>query len=100
MNCAIIKLYNEYENAPEAKQGKVPVVKCVSITPGKSKFGTNYEPDLRIINWVDRPAALPNPEPAKPTTKAPAPFDLDLDDEIPDFGGDANPNAKKDEPEW
>jgi hypothetical protein len=98
MCCAIKKLYNEYENAPEAKQGKVPVVQCASITPVKSKFGTNYETDLRIINWVDRPAALPNSEPAKTPNKAPAAFDLDLDDEIPDFGDD--PNPKKDESEW
>jgi hypothetical protein len=100
MICAITRLYNEWEKTPEAKQGKLPVVQCASIQPIKSKFGVSYEPDLRIINQVDRPAAFPNPEPAKTTTKAPAPFDLDeLDDDIPDFG-DPEPNPKKDESEW
>jgi hypothetical protein len=96
---AMVKLYAEWEKTPEAKQGKLPVVQCPSVVANKSKYGINYDPVLHIINQVDRPAAFPNPEPAKTPNKAPAPFDLDLDDEIPDFG-DADPNPKKDESEW
>jgi hypothetical protein len=70
---AVRDLYNEqFENAPERPQGKVPVVRCESITPVKSKFGTNYEPRLRIVKWVDRPAGL-SPQPPAPTPQAQPP---------------------------
>lgn len=50
---------NQFENAPEARQGLVPVVKCASVVPVKGKFGTNYQPVLQIVKWVPRPSALP-----------------------------------------
>lgn len=56
---AIKELYDAFEAAPEAKQGMVPVVKCESIVPVKSKFGTNYQPVLKITRWVERPEAMP-----------------------------------------
>lgn len=56
---AIKELYDAYEAAPEAKQGLVPVVSCEGIAPVKSKFGTNYQPTLKITRWVERPSAMP-----------------------------------------
>jgi hypothetical protein len=58
---AIKSLYEQqFENAPEARKGMVPVVTCESVTPVKSKFGTNYEPVLKITKWVPRPDAMPS----------------------------------------
>lgn len=56
---AIKELYDKFENAPERKQGMVPVVRCDNVLPVKSKFGTNYQPVLTLTKWVPRPAELP-----------------------------------------
>ena len=85
---AVRDLYNEqYENAPERHEGKVPVIKCEKVLPTKSKFGTNYEPVLQILKWVGRPPGLPqsSPEP-EPKVEPAAPKGAvsgDLDDDIP-----------------
>jgi hypothetical protein len=88
---AIRALYDEqFEKAEERLTGKVPVVKCETVVPVKSKFGTNFEPRLKIIKWTERPAGLPQASPpaaivpAKPPAVATANPDTDLDDdEIP-----------------
>jgi hypothetical protein len=84
---------NQYERAPERLQGKVPVVTCEKVLPVKSKFGTNFEPVLKIVKWVDRPIGLtveaPAMVPPKPVPPRPARDDFtdtpynNLDDEIP-----------------
>jgi len=51
-------LYDAYMAAPEAAQGKLPVVKCVGVHPITGNSGTNYQPQLEIVSWVDRPAEL------------------------------------------
>jgi hypothetical protein len=85
---AVRDLYDgQFEKAPE-RLSKVPVVKCEKILPVKSKFGTNYEPVLKIVKWVDRPEGLPQGSPhitePKPTKGgAAAKPDVDLDDDIP-----------------
>lgn len=56
---AIKELHEAFEAAPESARGLVPVVKCESVVPVKSKFGTNYQPELKITKWVPRPEALP-----------------------------------------
>lgn len=56
---AIRDLYdNQFEPAPEAADGLVPVVKCEAVVPVKGKFGTNYQPMFKIVKWVARPNAL------------------------------------------
>ena len=55
---AMDKLHDTYSGTPEAKAGKLPVVKVASVTPIKSAHGTNYQPTFQIVSWVDRPAAL------------------------------------------
>jgi hypothetical protein len=90
---AVRDLYNgQFEPAAERLHGKVPVVKCERVLPIKSKFGTNYEPVLKIVKWVDRPAGLPLEAPVAQLKTTPprsqqADFeaDFDLNDEIPDF---------------
>lgn len=58
---AIDALHTEYENAPEAKQGMLPVVQFQGATELKGKHGSNYTPNFAIIKWVPRPAELPAP---------------------------------------
>jgi hypothetical protein len=91
---AIRDLYDtQFEPAAERLAGKVPVVKCERILPVKSKYGTNFEPVLKIVKWIDRPMGLPLDEiaamPPKPTPSQPKEADSgvaaddDLDDSIP-----------------
>jgi hypothetical protein len=68
---AINPLYDAYTAAPEAAQGKLPVVKCVGVTPVTNKHGTNYQPRFEIVSWVDRPAALMGDTPKAPPAAAP-----------------------------
>jgi hypothetical protein len=51
-------LYDVWLVAPEAAQGKLPVVKCAGVLPVTGKHGVNYAPVLEIVAWVDRPAQL------------------------------------------
>lgn len=55
---AIDDLHTTYTTAPEAKEGKLPVVKFTGATEVKSKFGSNYAPVFQIVQWVPRPAEL------------------------------------------
>lgn len=55
---AIKTLYDAYESSPESANGLVPVVKCERVEPIKSKFGTNFQPYLKIVQWVPRPEGL------------------------------------------
>lgn len=84
---AMNNVYDDYDNSPESKAGKLPIVKCVSVKPIVNKHGTNYQPVLEIMGWVDRPAELTEKAPAEPTQPPPlqpAPaFATDLDDDVP-----------------
>ena len=68
---AMNALYDHWVAAPEAKAGKLPVVKCVKVHPVTNKHGTNYQPQLEIVSWVDRPAELGAASVA-PAAQAPA----------------------------
>lgn len=64
---------NQFENAPEARQGMVPVIKCESVVPVKGAKDTNYQPVLRIVKWVPRPEALKTKAPSPPARSAEVP---------------------------
>lgn len=74
-------LHTAYMAAPEAKQGMVPVVQFTGATEIKSKHGSNYSPDFKIVRWAPRPAALTGgapvaqaaPPPAQPSVTMPPP---------------------------
>lgn len=68
-------LYDAWLAAPESKAGKLPVVKCVGVHPVTNKHGTNYQPQLEIVSWVDRPAELAGTAApaASPPAAGPAP---------------------------
>lgn len=70
---AINAVYDAFVAAPESGQGKVPVVKCVGVHPVTNKHGTNYQPQLEIVSWVDRPAELPSAGTAATPAPTPAP---------------------------
>lgn len=86
---AMNDLHTDWEVAKEANAGKLPIVKCVGVSPIVNKHGTNYRPQFEIVGWADRPAELgapakaaatPSPTPASapaahtppPAAKAPA----------------------------
>lgn len=56
--------YDVYKSAPEAAQGKLPVVQMTGVNPvvtsGPKGNTTNYAPIFSILQWVDRPAAMAN----------------------------------------
>ncbi|WP_336802406.1 hypothetical protein [Kaistia sp. MMO-174] len=56
---AIDALHDAYMAAPEAAQGKVPIVKMVKTSAVKSGQSTNYKPTFEIIGWTERSDALP-----------------------------------------
>lgn len=67
---AVDDIHNAFLAAPEAKQGKLPVIRCSSTRAVKSGQSTNYAPVLEIAQWVERPSDLPLTDAA---AKAPPP---------------------------
>ena len=69
-------LHTLYEAAPQAYQGKIPVVQMTDALPIKTGPSTNFQPVFSIISWVDRPEILgPRTVPApgsSPAQQAPA----------------------------
>lgn len=73
---AINAVYDQWEAGRGANPGKLPVIKCVGVHPVTNKHGTNYQPQLEIVAWVERPAELPgagNSPAAAASSPAPAP---------------------------
>jgi hypothetical protein len=71
---AITELYDKFEAAPQSAEKLIPIVRWESVTAVKGKFGTNYEPMLKIVNWRPRPPEMPAtglPEPAARRDKEP-----------------------------
>lgn len=93
---AMNDLYDHWVAGHAANPGKLPVVKCVGVTPVTNKHGTNYRPQFEIVSWAERPAELADggvqrgttateaahtPEKAAGTvSKQPAPATADADD--------------------
>lgn len=73
---AMNDLYDDWMAGKDANKGKLPVVKCVGVTPVTNKHGTNYRPQFEIAAWADRPAelagTLAGAESAAQTPAAPA----------------------------
>ncbi len=55
-------LHGEFERAPEAQQGKIPVCEFAGTTMVQTKnvhgTQTNYRPVFRIVKWIERTADL------------------------------------------
>jgi hypothetical protein len=78
------ELHTEYEAAPEARVGKLPLVKLTDVLEMISGQASNYQPVFTIVSWVDRPEDVLGPrtvappgsvnghrQPAQPTRAAP-----------------------------
>lgn len=72
---AIDALHDEYSGTPEARDGKLPIVRLIDTKAVKAGQSTNYRPIFQISGWVDRPAELAGASapPAKPTATATPP---------------------------
>lgn len=95
-NCvleAVDDLYAKFKAAPEAQQGKIPIVelsKTLPVTVGRgTRQRTLYVPAFTITGWTDRVPAMgertvPPPEPATPvSTQAATSDEPSADDDIP-----------------
>lgn len=74
---AMNDLYDDWVANKAANPDKLPVVKCVGVTPVTNKHGTNYRPQFEIVSWADRPAEMAGGPPqaaaaASPTSAAKA----------------------------
>jgi hypothetical protein len=63
---AIKDVYAEYEAQKVNHPGQVPVIACTGSEPIKDRHGTNYRPTFKVMQWVARPAELPNHSPVDP----------------------------------
>jgi hypothetical protein len=52
------ELHTAYEAAPEAKAGKIPLVKMTNVLEVKAGQSSNFQPVFAIQGWVDRPEVL------------------------------------------
>lgn len=84
------ELYDAYLAAPEQREGKLPVVKCVDVKAVSGAHGTNYSPVFQIISWTERPPELVEAPPVQQrpddgayAREAAPNYHDDLDDDIP-----------------
>jgi hypothetical protein len=73
---AIEALWDQLIAAPEAAGGRVPVIRFVNAIPVVAGKGTNYAPDFRLVQWIERDERVFGPRtvaaPGQPAI-APAP---------------------------
>jgi hypothetical protein len=62
---AIKDIYSQWLAGKASNPGKLPVLACKGVQAMKGKYGTNYRPIFTIVDWVDRPAELPNVSPVE-----------------------------------
>jgi hypothetical protein len=78
-------MYNDYRVAPEAREGKIPIVELTKTVPINYGSRTVYAPHFTIVGWTARTSEFGRrtvPAPAAP--KPPANGGVDaLEDEIP-----------------
>jgi hypothetical protein len=66
---AIKEIYAQYETERANHPGQLPVVSCTGSQAMKDRYGTNYKPTLQVMQWVDRPAELPDQSPVDPADR-------------------------------
>jgi hypothetical protein len=59
-------LHDEYEAAPEARAGKLPLVKLVDVQEVQAGQSCSYQPVFEIGGWVDRPDDVLGPRTVAP----------------------------------
>ena len=89
---AVRELYRAFKAQALGHPGEVPIIAVTGMDSFKSRYGTNYSPQLTITAWIKRPAELPD-EPVVPVKgnggASPLASQIDpgqhddLDDDIP-----------------
>ena len=68
---AIEALWDQLIVMPEASAGKIPVIQLVNVIAISAQRGTNYAPEFRLLQWLDRSEAIFGPRtvaaPGQPT---------------------------------
>ena len=59
-------LHTEYEASPEARAGKIPLVKMTNVLEVQAGQSSNFQPVFTVIRYVDRPADLLGPRTVPP----------------------------------
>jgi len=60
---AIKDVYAQYEAEKANHRGELPVLACTGSEAIKDRYGTNYKPSFKILQWVGRPKELPDQSP-------------------------------------
>ncbi len=55
------ELHTEYEASPEARAGKIPLVKMTNVLEVQAGQSSNFQPVFTVLRYVDRPADLLGP---------------------------------------
>lgn len=82
---AMNELHDHWLADKDKNAGKVPVVKCVGVSPITNKHGTNYKPQFEIVKWTDRPDAFdgkPVASTQAASKPAPEPEPTSADDDV------------------
>jgi hypothetical protein len=58
---AIEAFWDVLTAAPQAAAGQIPVIRLVNVVAITTGKGTNYAPDLSILQWIDRDPAVFGP---------------------------------------
>lgn len=74
---SIVNMYAVYEAGKDVNLGKVPVFACQGVKPIQGAYGTNYEPQFTLAQWVER-AKVPAFE-VNTTSAEPAAFEAEGD---------------------
>jgi hypothetical protein len=101
---AMDALHSEYERAPEAARGLVPVVTLAGTVPVKTQSvagqTTSYAPVFRIEKWVERPRELDEIMPPEEKTSTTAAAPAQTAQHVPPPPPRATPPSPQDEPEF
>lgn len=60
------ELHTQYEEAAEARAGKIPLVRMTNVIEVRSGQSSNFQPVFTIERWVDRPVDLLGPRTVAP----------------------------------
>lgn len=52
------ELHTQYEASPEARAGKIPLVKMTNVIEVQAGQSSNFQPVFTVLRYVDRPADL------------------------------------------
>lgn len=60
------ELHTQFEESPDARAGKIPLVKMTNVIEVRAGQASNFQPVFTILRWVERPADLLGPRVVPP----------------------------------